>query len=190
MNRPNNHKVYWLHLPMHTDPGTEGQIGVARYLQSRIGQHRRKPNSKVPPDFLITVLYQGTAEECFALERRLRPSANIGWNCIPGGFANGTGRDSIAPWIHTKENKLVMSAKAKARANTPEGRAGLSKAARILNGRAWIGRQHKEASKEAIGTKARQRANTPEGRELMRQAALCIVPRERRCSSPFWSPSY
>ncbi|PWT74304.1 MAG: hypothetical protein C5B60_06840 [Chloroflexi bacterium] len=170
MTRPVDHKVYWLHFAEHSDPKTEGLIGVACYLQSRIGAHRREPNCKVPSDFLVTILHRGTAQECFALEAQLRPTPNIGWNILAGGYIGGRG--AHPPYRHDKKTRRWMSQSAKERANTPKGRKHMRKAALALNGAGWIGRKHKDSSKQIISRKAKTRCRTPEGRKRMRRMAL------------------
>jgi NUMOD3 motif-containing protein len=162
-------KVYWFHAANHTDPRIEGYVGATRLLSL----HKR--NSRMPSDFLVTILHRGTAAECLAFESRMRPEPNIGWNVARGGFRDGTGlHGANYPHLlsHTEKTKRLMSAKAKARANTPEGRERMRKAALALGGRAWLGRQHKDESKAILSAKAKQRSNTPEGRERLRQAAL------------------
>lgn len=84
--------VYWYKLPEHTNPFTEGYIGITNDMQRRNNEHLR---SKVSTHFTnalskyttITyeVLHVTTKEDALLLEYAYRPSTNIGWNSAVGG---------------------------------------------------------------------------------------------------------
>jgi hypothetical protein len=78
--------VYWLHGDQCICPWRHGYIGVTSNPSRRFWAHRRESRFLV---FKTSVLFDGTREECYALEARLRPHPDIGWNTGVGGFADG-----------------------------------------------------------------------------------------------------
>ena len=91
--------VYWIHLPEHTDPKTEGYLGVSKRFESRMkdhfkdiqeGKHKNthlvNAVNKYGWDNLIKeALYTGDESSCYELEENYRTSKAIGWNIAPGG---------------------------------------------------------------------------------------------------------
>lgn len=93
-----NYKIYWAHLPEHTNPMTEGYIGITKKrIERRKSEHNRdsKNNSnktfhrairKYGDKIVWEVLEDNYSEftvklfECF-----IRPERNIGWNIAIGG---------------------------------------------------------------------------------------------------------
>lgn len=75
--------VYLLHDDSCSSPAQDGYIGVSAKVDRRVRDHRR--NGVMPKDFEVTVLFSGSREDCFRLERELRPSPLIGWNTQQGG---------------------------------------------------------------------------------------------------------
>jgi hypothetical protein len=53
-------------------------------------------------DLIVDVLFEGPDEECFDLEKKLRPSERIGWNISPGGEGGFKGNHFVKqngmPW--------------------------------------------------------------------------------------------
>src|SRR5262245_50591396 len=70
--------LYWVHSAKASDPFTEGYIGVSRKATRRMGQHRRNPS--IPRGHMMTILLEGTREDCLRAEARYRPTPNIGLN--------------------------------------------------------------------------------------------------------------
>ena len=97
--------VYWIHLPNHTDPLTEGYIGVSRDVDFRINSHLTEiKNNTHTNNHLIhavnkygwdnlvkEVLITDDEEMCYIKETEMRPTKSIGWNIAPGGH-RGPGR--------------------------------------------------------------------------------------------------
>ena len=95
----NEATVYWIRLPSHTDPYTEGYIGVSKYFQSRMNGHLEEIMKRTHPNKLLenaTVKYGwdnlikeeiffGTEDGCYDVEYKFRPTKRIGWNIAPGG---------------------------------------------------------------------------------------------------------
>lgn len=73
--------VYWLYDAYCEAPERDGYVGVTGDFDYRIKSHRRKRQSS----FDVKVLFTGTEDECYALERELRPKQGIGWNAAIGG---------------------------------------------------------------------------------------------------------
>lgn len=99
----NKYYLYWYRLPEHTDPYTQGYIGVTNDLKRRHNEHKYSSNKRNKTyicthftnainlyggiDKLIKeVLHeQDSYEEVYTLERKYRPSIDIGWNIAVGG---------------------------------------------------------------------------------------------------------
>jgi len=78
------HSVYWCHLPEHTDPFTQGYIGIAADHCRRERQHRRQ--GRLPAGFQFTLLAVNYPRfEAARLEWQHRPRRRIGWNIKAGG---------------------------------------------------------------------------------------------------------
>lgn len=91
-------KVYWIRASHHTTTD-EGYIGITRTSGrgDRIWSHLNKLKNRSHPnpilqnaynkhsDLIVDILFTGSIVECAAQEHSLRPSANIGWNVLPGG---------------------------------------------------------------------------------------------------------
>lgn len=108
--------VYWYHLDTHTDPHTEGYVGITNWPSRRDYQHKfskgkgskhlyaafRKYGDRVSKTLLAETLDR---EEALLEETYYRPVPEIGWNiCAGGGDApDCTGR------VHTKETKQKIS---------------------------------------------------------------------------------
>lgn len=92
------YSVYWLHLDSHTDPKTQGYIGITKGTpERRFTSH--KSRSKYNPDFNVykafnkygienirmTVLCKTTKEHARWTETDLRSEPFTGWNMARGG---------------------------------------------------------------------------------------------------------
>jgi group I intron endonuclease len=97
-------KIYWIHLPKHTDILKEGYVGITSNIDKRKSQYKRISNNKAKKGYHITKaiikygwdnLVISIIEENLSLEKALlkeallRPSPNIGWNIMAGG-GNGS----------------------------------------------------------------------------------------------------
>ena len=85
--------LYWIHLSEHIDPKTDGYIGATSRFERRLKEHRLK-NSPIKhivdkfgwDNLIIEVLkIDDDKEFILGLEKKLRPSPNIGWNKTKGG---------------------------------------------------------------------------------------------------------
>ena len=78
--------LYWIHEPEHTDPYTEGYIGVTNRLEHRILIHRKVNPDFFTPNTIIDTLHSyDNMKECNEKERDYRPTINIGYNKDAGG---------------------------------------------------------------------------------------------------------
>jgi hypothetical protein len=72
--------VYWLYDEQCVCMWKHGYIGVSTNFRSRLKQHRAERRG-----FKHCVVFEGSSQECYALEAVLRPTAFVGWNAAPGG---------------------------------------------------------------------------------------------------------
>lgn len=85
--------VYWIKKINHTDPYTEGYIGVSNNPKRRFKEHK-KNNSivgnnirKYKDNVELHIIHENVSlEEAEKLEFSYRPKYKIGWNIMPGGF--------------------------------------------------------------------------------------------------------
>lgn len=77
-----------------TDPHTEGYVGItSNTVEQRLWEHNHMPRKSSVvkkaidkyDDIKISVMFEGTKEECAQKEIDYRPSTNIGWNLAKGG---------------------------------------------------------------------------------------------------------
>lgn len=81
------HCVYWLHVSSEQDMFTEGYIGVTSNLKKRMRSHKHRYKNIWDNVILETILI-GSKDYCYSIEKKLRPTRHIGWNCANGGFKN------------------------------------------------------------------------------------------------------
>tara|TARA_R110000822_G_scaffold53254_7_gene137451 strand:+ start:898 stop:1587 length:690 start_codon:yes stop_codon:yes gene_type:complete len=90
----NGTSVYWIRCQNHNDMTSQGYIGVSNNAGKRFLDHKR---SKQNPHLAYAIQKYGwdnliksqilvsTQEYCLNIERKLRPTNNIGWNIVLGG---------------------------------------------------------------------------------------------------------
>lgn len=90
--------LYWIHYSDHTDPHTEGYIGVSKYPEKRFKAHSHPEYNNNQHLYRaihgkgceMTILEEfSTPEEAYAKEEEYRPHDHIGFNIIPGGGVKG-----------------------------------------------------------------------------------------------------
>ena len=83
--------LYWIHYPHHTDPYTEGYIGITNDLYMREYKHRNGGGSPIAYNAMkkgacFSVLHQyNNRNDVVKKEIEYRPTENIGWNIREGG---------------------------------------------------------------------------------------------------------
>lgn len=75
--------VYWLFDEQCVSPETDGYVGVSSNMTRRLRRHRTERDRV----FSSIILFDGTEADCYALEKKLRPHPDIGWNLLAGGMA-------------------------------------------------------------------------------------------------------
>lgn len=79
--------IYWVRLPEHTDIYTQGYVGVTPNFAKRMREHKHRFKAIWDQVVMETILI-AEAAYCYAIEKKLRPGRNIGWNKSIGGFRN------------------------------------------------------------------------------------------------------
>jgi len=87
--------LYWIRTEAHTDPHSEGYIGISKNLKERIRAHKKNKRktrftSAVKKYGWEALTFQVLAtnlsqEDALFLEKLYRPSCRIAWNGIAGG---------------------------------------------------------------------------------------------------------
>lgn len=151
--------VYWVHNEDCSDYLKDGYIGVTSNLESRFDYHSKR-NKKIPKDkpLSITVLFEGSREDCFNKEKEFRPEAGIGWNSAVGGSHGWK-----EAFIHSEETKQKLKnawteeRKEEHRKRLPEHNKKLigqkrPKQSKAISGKnnGMFGKNHSEDSKEKM----------------------------------------
>lgn len=165
--------VYWLYFWDNSNIYKDGYVGITDNLKDRFYKHKKKFGY-----FKFKIIFTGSLEQVFALERHLRPLPNIGWNKAIGGLQFGvyspmTGRkhssetiekirksnlgkkhNVINPRInfkHTEETKIKLGEMSKGRKHTLEAKAKVTAA---LTGRVVSEETKAKIAKSNTGKKA------------------------------------
>lgn len=77
-------QVYWIFNSDCHDITKDGYVGVSTSAEMRFTQHKKR-SKRFPANIEYRVIFEGTREECFNLEKELRPLPGIGWNMAVGG---------------------------------------------------------------------------------------------------------
>lgn len=99
------YKIYWIKYPEHTDPFTDGYIGLtAQPLENRFNDHKHNNKNKHlknrcrKENVEIKCLLENlTQEEARRIEEIYRPSENIGWNINKGGDLPPSRKGKVSP---------------------------------------------------------------------------------------------
>jgi group I intron endonuclease len=93
--------LYWIHSSDHSDPMTQGYIGIAENFEQRMFAHKscaktgkeetlykaiRKHGWDNLTKEVLVIADQGY---CKDLEQKMRPKARVGWNIAVGGDGGG-----------------------------------------------------------------------------------------------------
>ncbi len=108
-----NYCVYWFHFEEHTDPFTQGYIGITNDFERRYIEHKRHINSDKHNHFYnavrkysdkelqYTILHSDiTLDNASALEEMYRPELNIAWNSAIGGMCALSGYTKSVTLFH------------------------------------------------------------------------------------------
>ncbi len=158
--------VYWYHLEEHTDPFTQGYIGVTYDLRTRhlarINGYDKgcktliKAFKKYGDKIQRTVLHTTHKQCAYMLEEAYRPAKAIGWNiAIGGGLPPDTTGRKDSKEVCLKRAESVRKAKAgKYYPNPYKGVTGRYTPDQLeVIGKAHKGKSISEAHKQAIRDK-------------------------------------
>lgn len=110
--------VYWIHKNEHTDPLTEGYVGITNNLPRRLLEHKQTTGTilfgvfKKYQDIKITILEENISlEQAIQTEIEYRPGYRIGWNICPGGGVPPNDRENHhnKGRVVTEESRIKMS---------------------------------------------------------------------------------
>lgn len=106
--------VYWIRTESINDTN-DGYIGVTKYTKEfRLKQHiktGRFVKYGSDDELISEVLFEGTIEECFKYEIKLRPIERMGWNIAPGGEGGYKGNNYVKQNGMSWRNKVNKSIK-------------------------------------------------------------------------------
>jgi hypothetical protein len=87
--------VYWVYDLGCGCEAETGYVGVTEDPSARF--HKLRSTGTVPKASQMTILLEGDRAECLAMERKLRPARNIGWNKAVGGVASAPIKYGLTP---------------------------------------------------------------------------------------------
>lgn len=124
--------VYWYRLPEHSDPYSEGYIGITNNIERRKQQHKycSNPSNKSYIDnhfyraiqsyggidnLVFEILHTGSVDEVYAKEKEYRPSLSIGWNIAVGGEYSSVSvfKGQTDRWSKAKKQQIGKAHKGK-----------------------------------------------------------------------------
>jgi len=188
--------VYWIRKPEHSDMFTEGYIGVSsRSLDERVAEHIKvsgENHDKVYAvhkairsigieNLVYSVVIIADEDYCYDVERKLRPTRNIGWNISEGGSKP----PSKQGFKHSEESKEKISKIWKGKKRSPES---IAKSAESRKGfkhteesldkmrAASTGRKYSTESIEKRVSKIRGREYSEEHRNKISKSRLSKNP--------------
>lgn len=139
--------LYWIHYAEHTDPMSQGYIGITVNPTRRLYSHKCNPDNRMVKGALkkgasMSVIGEfNTEKDALTEELRMRPTELIGWNLTKGGGKppafNPTPENRArlsAQFKGIKQSAEHIRKKADSRRgykNTPEAKQRMSKAAII-----------------------------------------------------------
>lgn len=163
--------VYWIHREVHTDPSSEGYIGISSEVDKRMWKHFKNPDNihlkralQKYDDVKKDILWEGSREECLLSEFFLRPEVGIGWNIIRGGgmppnITELPQFDEIKKKISTTLKSKKANPYASVNMNSPEAIAKRKEAARLA-ARKWV---HNPSTGEAKQIRTALGETVPDG---------------------------
>jgi predicted GIY-YIG superfamily endonuclease len=89
--------LYWIHYPDHTDPTTEGYIGITCNTKERFQVHKRTFKHYFDNGATISILNEfDSRDAAHVVEADYRPVANIGWNTYSGAVNRLNNRPGVS----------------------------------------------------------------------------------------------
>lgn len=163
--------VYWIHTPEHSDPRTQGYIGITSDIKSRINAHLKRPNVIVgaamrkydEEAIVFSVLFEGDRDTCLAIEHHLRPSRGLGWNIDVGGRRTWTPKSTQSRktgWTHSDETKALLSERARGVPKSAAHRQSMADAKKNMSSekrKLWIDKIRKARTGSVASDATRQK---------------------------------
>ena len=85
-----DYSLYWIHLPDHKDPYTEGYIGITQDMPRREKDHKLYFAEYFEQGAMVEVIQSNMSRaDAVRIEGVYRPAPNIGWN-TQSGSVKGT----------------------------------------------------------------------------------------------------
>jgi len=87
----NNYYVYWIHKEHHTDPYSQGYVGISNDPVRRFKEHSNNKQKSYVANAIksgatMSVLHENIDKvSAKSIEETYRPKENIGWNVAKGG---------------------------------------------------------------------------------------------------------
>lgn len=140
--------LYWIHYPEHSDPMTEGYIGITKDPKRRLQTHKCNPENRMVKGALkkgakMSIIGEfNTEKNALTEEVRMRPTDLIGWNLTKGG-------GKPPQFNPTPENRARVSAQFKGTKQSAEHIRKKADARR--------GQKHSPEAKEKMRQKALER---------------------------------
>lgn len=113
------YSVYWIKTKDHTDPKSEGYIGItSQSIEKRFEEHKTNSNNENikqhcnQENIEITCLHNNlTKQEALLLEKQYRPDWYIGWNIAIGGNVPPSRKGKVSPKTLLKGNARTKKQK-------------------------------------------------------------------------------
>ena len=148
--------LYWWRDHNHTDPWTEGYVGITKDLDKRKSGHRHE-HDWFREDLECVVLLEGLSEaEARYLERTYRPEVNIGWNKMSGGGMPPSALGKKFPGRKRPDIAILKPALGnKSRTGQKRSKEEIEKQKRFGKDNHFYGKKHKKESLVAMRDKLR-----------------------------------
>lgn len=138
------HYIYWIHAPHHTNPKTEGYIGISNNPKNRLTYHRNTKdnpilkNAFIKYDVVQTILHENIDRDIILeYEKHYRPTDHIGWNIIPGGSMPPSRKGKPSPHL-SKMNTTNPPASKKIRYQNKEYPSCISLRRELRRSQKWV----------------------------------------------------
>lgn len=173
--------LYWIKLPEHTDPRSQGYIGVSVSGASRrMSKHKWDANNgsdfvvhramrKYGDKIELITLLEADQEFCLMVERELRPTYRTAgtWNMSAGGELSQLGCKQSPERIEKRVSKL------RGKIRTKEQREAMSKA--------FTGVKRQQSTRDAMSARRKGAVVSDQTKERIRDAHLL-----KNSQTPAW----
>jgi hypothetical protein len=122
--------LYWIYDKSCIRPKDHGYIGASIDAKRRFKHHQKRRFGR--RGIKMKILFEGTIEECWSREARLRPYPGIGWNIYNGGRKSLNASKEFCHWLshRLKGRKITWGDKI---SKTLKGRKGAPRTEKWLH---------------------------------------------------------